>query len=107
MSLEPDMTMKTITADFLIKSATEHYLIPLRVAQQLADFAVDGVAPGHFVRAVLENNLYSAFAHADRTSKAALPDILAFVLNRMPAVCHSTEQAVEAWIAQGGMPKPK
>ncbi len=53
---------------------------------------------GHFLTAVLSNNLFEAFARADKESAAALRDIVMFVYNELPGQCWGSPEKVTAWI---------
>jgi len=42
---------------------------------------------GHFLTAVLENNLHGAFSRADDRSRESLYTICQYIYNRLPSVC--------------------
>jgi hypothetical protein len=52
---------------------------------------------GHFVTAVLENNLVSAVGHADSHNSKALPEIVRFLYNNVPAGCWGSPEKVQEW----------
>jgi hypothetical protein len=54
---------------------------------------------GDFVTAVLENDLHNAVGRADHKSLAALPSIVAWVYNEMPATSWGSPAKVAAWRA--------
>lgn len=61
-----------------------------------------GMPPGHFLRAVLENDLFEAVGRADEGSAGAIPAICRYIYNNMPANCWGSKVAVDAWLAPQG-----
>ena len=53
---------------------------------------------GGFLRAVLTNDLMSAFSRADQTNKAVLSDICSFIYNNLPSRSHGSKEAYRAWL---------
>ncbi len=58
-----------------------------------------GQCPGHFVTAVLENNLFEAVNRADEGNLAALVDIVKYVYNKLPSDCWGSREKVERWLS--------
>lgn len=65
-------------------------------------YVFDHLPPGGFLYAVLTNNLKESFARADDQNLSALPAIVSFMYNHMPADCQGSPQRVAAWLAQEG-----
>tara|TARA_Y100000034_G_scaffold30527_1_gene37317 strand:+ start:274 stop:564 length:291 start_codon:yes stop_codon:yes gene_type:complete len=63
----------------------------------LTRWVVNGIAPGHFLTAVLTNNLFEAVAHADDENIKILPDIVRWVYNHAPSSCWGTEEKMKEW----------
>jgi len=61
----------------------------------------EGVPPGGFLTAVIENNLRLAVGHADSTSLAALPEIVQFFYNESPGDCWGTPEKRKLWMETG------
>ena len=57
-----------------------------------------GVPPGGFLTAVIENNLRLAVGHADHISLAALPQIVWFFHNESPGDCWGTPEKMKLWM---------
>lgn len=53
---------------------------------------------GGFTYALLSNNLREAAARADPYNKVTLAALAFYVINRLPAPCHGSEKAVDAWL---------
>ena len=75
-------------------------LCPLRVQSSLEAY-VRGLPPGDFIRAVLSNDLNEAIARADDVNIHALPHIVAYVRERLPAVAWGSSEKVNRWLSKG------
>ena len=77
----------------------EYYdVIPKRIIEALERYEQGGVLPGHFLQAVLSNDLYRALCRADDDSYAALKEIFGYVYNQMPGNCWGNKDKVNAWV---------
>lgn len=56
---------------------------------------------GHFLTAVLSNDLRDAVGYADPDNEAALCDIVRYLHNCAPSICLGSLDSVAAWIAYG------
>ena len=81
--------------------------IPAPVLHAIQRYAVTGGATGHFVNAIMRNDLFDAVARADGESLAALREIIWYVYNQLDCRCwgpknkKSTE--VEEWQDKQGI----
>ena len=82
---------------------SRHPTIPSGVINSLVGYVNHRQQPGHFVRAVLENNLFAAMQRADSQSRKALPEIVDFIYDALPGNCYGDPQKVSAWLH----PQPK
>lgn len=57
-----------------------------------------GIPTGSFLRAVLTNDLFEAFAQADQTNRYAMFDIVGWIYDKAPSKCHGSEKAYKDWI---------
>jgi len=57
-----------------------------------------GIQPGHFLTAVICNDLFEAFARADITCRNALFDIVGFFYNEAPGGCWGSSEKMKAYI---------
>lgn len=60
------------------------------------------IAPGHFLLAVLANDLRAACARADHVNRHALFGIVLYINNELPAACWGSKECVQAWLARDG-----
>ena len=84
------------------ESATQEAIargVPPHVAPALVRYIQDHVPTGGFLRAVLENDLFKAFAKADLASRAGMEAILSYIYNEAPAPCWGSKKAVKQWLA--------
>lgn len=66
--------------------------VPNRTLNSIDRWVIHGIAPGHFLTAVLTNNLREACAYADRENKAALCRIVQYCHNEIPSNCWGTKE---------------
>lgn len=71
-------------------------LCPASVRAAFLAYINQGVPPGDFVRACLENNLCEAFARADDDNRAAMAHIVAWLYWEMPSNLWKSHEAVQA-----------
>lgn len=76
----------------------EFLIIPESTIQTINDYVEHGFEPGHFVRAVLENNLKMAFASADIYNERALKQIVMYCYNKIPHTCWGSPELVANWL---------
>ena len=79
----------------------KYRMAPVHILNDIDDYARNHNPKGHFVTAVLENDLMAAFFHADSESMAGMRDILLYVHWEIPGSCHSSPKRVAAWLAEG------
>lgn len=63
----------------------------------------DAIPPGHFLSAVICNDLKDAVGRADETNRAALADWVLFFYNDAPSECWGSVAAFNHWIERGGL----
>ena len=77
--------------------------VPDHLRDGLIRYITNGTHPGHFLRAVLEHDLFESMARADLDSRAGLFGLVCFIYNSAPAGCHGNRERVEAWMEAGGL----
>lgn len=78
---------------------SQYDAIPLNIRRSLRDYLTDGIDPGSFLFAVITNDLRQAIGRADRDSLAAIKEIVMFLMNRTPGICHGTSNRFYDWQA--------
>lgn len=73
-------------------------LCPSHIQEALLDYANNRHEHGHFVTAVLENNLEGAVVYADERNLPVLPHIVAFTWEHVPREAWGSPQKVSAWL---------
>jgi hypothetical protein len=71
--------------------------IPEHTFETLRRYVDEGLEPGGFLTAVLENDLFSAFARADAENTDAMKNIVMHIYNNEPAWCNGRKGIVREW----------
>ncbi len=79
--------------------------IPERMRGGLARYLMHGIAPGHFLMAVLTNDLKGAVSRGDDENQRLLPEYVTFLYNRTPSGASGSVEKVRDWLRSGGMAK--
>ena len=66
--------------------------------EKLEEYVQHRVALGHFLTAVLENNLSEAVGRADEDNLKNLPAFVGYMYNEMPGGCWGSPEKVKAWL---------
>lgn len=73
-------------------------MIPENTKESLHLYVNSGLRPGHFLEAVLSNDLFGAVSHADSQNSAALVEIVRYVYNELPTGAYGSHEKIRAWI---------
>jgi len=73
-------------------------MIPELTKQCIDAYVKDGVPLGDFLTAVMANDLMEAFGRADENNRYHMFDIICYVYNRCPSLCHGSYEIVDEWI---------
>tara|TARA_R110000824_G_scaffold167181_9_gene343998 strand:+ start:652 stop:963 length:312 start_codon:yes stop_codon:yes gene_type:complete len=77
----------------------EYYLaLPTRMLPPLYAYILDGKAPGHFLTAVICNNLRDAVNRADEENLNVLQVWIKLFYNHMPPECYGSQERMLAWM---------
>lgn len=66
-------------------------------------FIEQGILPGGFIQAVLNNDLKESFALADIINRLNMFNIVYWVYNHAPKACWGSPEIVKAWAEKGGL----
>ena len=76
-------------------------LIPDHMHEAITAYVETGRPVGHFLAAVLSNDLFEAATRADDKNLEALVGWVRFLYNYAPSACWGSPAAVESWLADG------
>ena len=74
------------------------YPVPEYMHAQLRRYVLERLPVGHFLTAVLSNNLEQSFNRADDKNRAALLNWVRLVYNYLPTACWGSPKAVNDWL---------
>lgn len=74
--------------------------IPSYMHDMIVLWITEGIYPGNFMGAILENRLQAAVAHADENNMALLHLYVGWLYNHAPSSCFGSPEAVVAWQKQ-------
>lgn len=77
------------------------YKIRPDMVNSLLGYALRHEPVGHFLQAVLSNNLFDAMTRADKDNFENLPAFVNFIYWEIPDRCWGSMQAYKDWIAEG------
>lgn len=92
----PNRARRYIASQKLAKA--NWYLIPSHMHEGVKNYALEGIQPGGFLRAVLENDLFSAASRADAKNIEKLGNWAIFIHCYLPANSYGSQQRVDDWI---------
>ena len=76
--------------------------LPIHIRGGVERYIEQGVQPGHFLAAVICNQLKESFMYADEYNTARMFDIVNFFYNEAPLGCQGSPKKMIAWMKQGG-----
>lgn len=72
--------------------------IPEYMHDGIVRYIKDRIKPGHFLTAVICNDLFDAVARADDQNVQALSGYVKFFYNYAPSGCWGSKEKMEAWL---------
>ena len=96
--------MSELQSDFMheaIEGLSLLEAIPTRMFGAALRYIVEGIKPGHFLSAVITNDLRDAIARADEENQAALVEWVQFFYNYTPGYCWGSTSNMKNWINNG------
>ena len=82
-----------------LESQSDYYLVRDDILAAINRFALLHERKGHFLMAVLSNDLRVAVARADPDNRKRLAQIVCYCHNEIPSCCWGSKEKVEAWLA--------
>ena len=74
--------------------------IPPHMREHIRAYVEERRPVGHFLTALLSNDLKNATLRADDENRAALTDWVGFLYEYAPSNCWGSPEIVEAWLAE-------
>ena len=75
-----------------------NFYIPERMMGGLLRYIEEGIEPGHFLSAVIMNDLSAAVGRADEENVKNLPAYVGYLYNEAPAGCWGSKKKFEDWM---------
>jgi hypothetical protein len=88
----------TKTLFFDLYFTGEYADIPKRMQDAMTRYVLEGVQPGHFLTAVITNDLRGAVNHADEENLPLLRTYVRWFFNVAPGSCYGSAKHMEEWI---------
>lgn len=88
---------------YTISGKADWSMVPPAMVGGIRRYIEDGIPPGHFLLAVLANDLSEACARADEANKYRIWDFVYFLYNYAPSECWGAPEKVAAWMRRGGL----
>lgn len=82
-------------------------LLPESMRDVMFNYIVYGLAPGHFLTAVLSNNLNQAVQRGDQYNVEHLHDYVKFLYWSVPMECWGSDESVTRWLKHGAEVRQK
>jgi hypothetical protein len=80
-------------------ASLNYSLLPERLRGGVARYIEHGVPPGHFLTAVVSNDLREACARADDENRRRIWEIVSWFYNEAPYPCWGSPDRVRDWLA--------
>jgi hypothetical protein len=77
-----------------------HWTIQDHMLDSLRLYIEHGVPVGHFLTAILENDLFEACARADDYNIENIPAYVAYLYNETNSQCYGSPAKMRAWMAK-------
>lgn len=87
----PEFDPQTIEED------SEYSNLPGNLVNSLHRYVQEGRSTGHFLTAILENDLKGAVDHADSQNRKLLDVWVKYLYNRIPHTCWGSKEKVKKW----------
>lgn len=81
----------------------DYTVLPEHLRGGMQRYIEKGIPTGHFLEAVLSNDLMGAFRRGDSESQRGLASIASFLYNQAPAWCFGSSGNYSAWLRHGGL----
>lgn len=97
--------LKSAKRDFYYDKA-EECGIPEHMREGIVEYIMTGRPVGHFLTAIIENDLFCAAAHADVDNRWLLANYAQFFYAHAPVACYGEAHKRDLWIRHRGLEGP-
>ena len=73
-------------------------MIPQRFIGSLKRYSEAKIPCGHFLTAILENDLLDTINRADEDAIKIIPELVKYVYNELPMECWGSPEKVKSWL---------
>lgn len=74
------------------------FYIPNYMMGAIQRYLERGTPPGHFLTAIITNNLFEAVARADDINQKNIPAYVAYFHNEVPSLAWGSPERMRAWV---------
>jgi len=78
-------------------------LLPEHIKGGMKRYIEEGICPGNFLTAVIQDKLVDSFAIADEINTIKMFDIAKFMYMEAPMACRGSKEKMDEWIKKGGL----
>jgi len=76
----------------------QEFYIPQRMEDGIKNYIVHKIPPGHFLTAIIQNDLKSAVERADDENLRNIPAYVAYFYNLAPHACWGSPEKMKLWL---------
>lgn len=84
--------------EFEVEFTGDYAAIPPHMQEAIRRYLVQGFAPGHFLSAVIKNDLRGAVNYADATNLPLIKLYVQWFYNVAPGNCHGSPEIMKEWM---------
>lgn len=77
--------------------------VPFHMQDAICRYIIFGARPGHFLTALLSNDLMEAYGRADDINTSHMRNWVMFLYDEAPAGSYGSPDNVKEWLAVGGL----
>ena len=74
------------------------FYIPERMMGSIERYVENGIIPGRFLKAIIENNLSDAVGQADIENLQNIPAYVSYFFNEVPSACWGSKKKMDKWV---------
>ncbi len=83
---------------YTFRDTFRDFTIPDHMLEGIERYIDHGIPPGHFLTAIITNNLREAVGRADDDNVQIIPAYVGYFYNEAPSACWGSIEKMNAWI---------